>query len=247
MFTLNLYKVIEPREYLFIYLFASNTKMNTETNDETKSRSMSPLPSNNTTILGEIKTGTPIDLTVDNSIIQQQETEYPVQPLQQPELQTNHQQFENITGNVTNGLSGIDAIDSIELMQKQVQGQEQTLENTQNEEEKVIEMQVDNEEDDEKEEDPIDKMRSMEVLPDLFNLLYELNNSDNTKVTAKDFDKYLGSLRLKLSNFKDSMQQIDNINETLVNTFDKIEKLKQNNHNKQSFLLQLKQKVDQCL
>lgn len=90
-------------------------------------------------------------------------------------------------------------------------------------------------------------MRSIEILPDLFNLLYELNNSSNTKVTAKDFDKYLGSLRLKLGNIKNSMQQIDNINETLVNTFDKIEKLEQNNNNKQNFLLQLKQKVDQSL
>ncbi|RCK56325.1 hypothetical protein Cantr_05730 [Candida viswanathii] len=178
----------------------------------------------------DIKTGTPIDLTVDSSIIQQHD-------------QATHQvPYDNTAGDNATESSRIEPKEPSEVVLQLQEGQP----DTQNKED-VVDISIAMQEDDEEDDDPIDKMRSMEVLPDLFNLLYELNNNSNTKVTAKDFDKYLGSLRLKLSNFKDSMQQIDNINETLVNTFDKIEKLKQNNYSKQSFLLQLKQKVDQSL
>lgn len=222
-----------------------------------KSTLISPLPSNNSTMLGDIKTGTPLDLTIDNSVLHQQEQEFMGQGLQQQESQTQHQNFEDMRQGHTNESSNIESIQSIELIQPEDQAL--VLEAPRNEDVEVVvikdddvkvegvEEGVEEGEEGEEEEDPIDKMRSIEILPDLFNLLYELNNSSNTKVTAKDFDKYLGSLRLKLGNIKNSMQQIDNINETLVNTFDKIEKLEQNNNNKQNFLLQLKQKVDQSL
>lgn len=226
-----------------------------------KSTSISPLPSNNSTMLGDIKTGTPLDLTIDNSVLHQQEQEHEHeqefidQGLQQQESQTQHQNFVDMRQDQSNESSNIESIQSIELIEPD--NQALVLEAPLNEDVDVVvikdddvkEEQVVEEEEEEgdEEEDPIDKMRSIEILPDLFNLLYELNNSSNTKVTAKDFDKYLGSLRLKLGNIKNSMQQIDNINETLVNTFDKIEKLEQNNNNKQNFLLQLKQKVDQSL
>lgn len=222
-----------------------------------KSTLISPLPSNNSTMLGDIKTGTPLDLTIDNSVLHQQEQEFMGQGLQQQESQIQHQNFEDMRQGHTNESSNIESIQSIELIQPEDQAL--VLEAPRNEDVEVVvikdgdvkvegvEEGVEEGEEGEEEEDPIDKMRSIEILPDLFNLLYELNNSSNTKVTAKDFDKYLGSLRLKLGNIKNSMQQIDNINETLVNTFDKIEKLEQNNNNKQNFLLQLKQKVDQSL
>lgn len=92
--------------------------------------------------------------------------------------------------------------------------------------------------------DPIEKMRSLEILPDLFNLLYDLNNEENSKVTPKDFDKYLGSLRLKLSNLKNLMLEVEGINETLSYTLDKIESLKQNNIKKEAFLLNFKNSVN---
>ncbi|KAL6450423.1 hypothetical protein SBY92_004629 [Candida maltosa Xu316] len=184
---------------------------------------VSPLLSNNTTLLGGIKTDTPIDLTIDNSIIQPQ-----------PQVE------DNVPFNdESNIVIDNEVIPEITETIKQEEAQPE-------EPEDVMIMDIPDE-DAEEEKDPIQKMRSMEILPDLYNLMYDLNNKDNTKVTAKDFDKYLGSLRLKLNNLKNLMQQVDGIGEDLTNTMGKIETLQKNNYSKQNFLADFKAKVNSTL
>ena len=177
--------------------------------NDSNSKMPSPMLSNDTSMLGDINIGTPIDLTIDNSVIQQTQQEN----LSTSEIAQNSNELEPA---------------KIEV--KSEPPEQFTQEQAQLETEPDV--------------DPIEKMRSLEILPDLFNLLYDLNNEENSKVTPKDFDKYLGSLRLKLSNLKNLMLEVEGINETLSYTLDKIESLKQNNIKKEAFLLNFKNSVN---
>lgn len=182
--------------------------------NDSNSKIPSPMLSNDTSMLGDINIGAPIDITIDNSVIQQS---------QQQDLSTNDNMEvdDEIKSEIIPTSNELDP-DQIEVKSEQP---EQFTQET------------------EPEIDPIEKMRSLEILPDLFNLLYDLNNEENSLVTPKDFDKYLGSLRLKLSNLKNLMQEVEGINETLTCTLGKIESLKQNNVKKETFLQNFKNNV----
>ncbi|CAX40927.1 conserved hypothetical protein [Candida dubliniensis CD36] len=182
--------------------------------NDSNSKIPSPMLSNDTSMLGDINIGAPIDITIDNSVIQQS---------QQQDLSTNDNMEvdDEIKSEIIPTSNELDP-DQIEVKSEQP---EQFTQET------------------EPEIDPIEKMRSLEILPDLFNLLYDLNNEENSSVTPKDFDKYLGSLRLKLSNLKNLMQEVEGINETLTCTLGKIESLKQNNVKKETFLQNFKNNV----
>ena len=182
--------------------------------NDSNSKIPSPMLSNDTSMLGDINIGAPIDITIDNSVIQQS---------QQQDLSTNDNMEvdDEIKSEIIPTSNELDP-DQIEVKSEQPEQFTQEAE---------------------PEIDPIEKMRSLEILPDLFNLLYDLNNEENSLVTPKDFDKYLGSLRLKLSNLKNLMQEVEGINETLTCTLGKIESLKQNNVKKETFLQNFKNNV----
>ncbi|KAK6454270.1 RNA polymerase II transcription mediator complex subunit 9-domain-containing protein [Scheffersomyces xylosifermentans] len=95
---------------------------------------------------------------------------------------------------------------------------------------------------DDDEEDPIQKMRVMEILPDLFNLLHDLQNG---VISAKDFDNNAGSLRLKLATLRQYLQEVEGINESIKSREAKIESLRHNNAKRYEFLSRFQAKVAQ--
>ncbi|KAK6461621.1 RNA polymerase II transcription mediator complex subunit 9-domain-containing protein [Scheffersomyces coipomensis] len=92
----------------------------------------------------------------------------------------------------------------------------------------------------EDDDDPIVKLQEIEILPDLFTLIHNLKIGN---ISAKDFDNNAGSIRLKLSNIKQYLSEIDGINETLKARSIKIDNLKFNNGKKYQFLNKFKSKV----
>ncbi|KGQ82355.1 hypothetical protein MEO_05305 [Candida albicans P94015] len=208
-------KISRPKFILIVQLIMSSPQPN-----DSNSKMPSPMLSNDTSMLGDINIGTPIDLTIDNSVIQQ---------TQQENLSTNDNM--EVDDVVTSEIAqNSNELEPAKIEVKSEPPEQFTQEQAQLETEPDV--------------DPIEKMRSLEILPDLFNLLYDLNNEENSKVTPKDFDKYLGSLRLKLSNLKNLMSEVEGINETLSYTLDKIESLKQNNMKKEAFLSNFKNSVN---
>lgn len=93
---------------------------------------------------------------------------------------------------------------------------------------------------DDEDDDPIDKMREMEILPDLFNLLHDLQNGT---ILAKDFDNNAGSLRLKLTTLRQYLQEVEGINELIKSREAKIESLRVNNAKRYEFLSRFKEQV----
>ncbi|CUM47164.1 uncharacterized protein AC631_02628 [Debaryomyces fabryi] len=103
-------------------------------------------------------------------------------------------------------------------------------------------MDIDSEENNLQEErDPLQKLQTTELLPDLYNLLNDLQNGH---ILAKDFDNNAGSIRLKLSKMKENLQNIPGINESVKARETKIQNLKLSNEKKLHFLNRFKQKVE---
>lgn len=84
---------------------------------------------------------------------------------------------------------------------------------------------------------PLDKIQSVELLPELLNLLHDLQAG---KILVKDFDNHAGSIRLKLSTMKQQLQQIENIQQSVEEREFEITKLEENNKQKVEFLRALK-------
>ncbi|EGW30076.1 uncharacterized protein SPAPADRAFT_63695, partial [Spathaspora passalidarum NRRL Y-27907] len=156
------------------------------------SRSVSP------PMLGEIKTGTPLDVTLDNSLLESVPTTAVTEPV----------------------TIDVPADNLVQLTPPEVNNSNPA-------------MDIDPSESDVEEEDPIDKMRSMEILPDLFNLIHDVIQG---KIQPKDFHNNAGSLRLKLNTLKQYMQEVEGIGETLQSTQAKIESLRENNEKKRALL-----------
>ncbi|KAK6201222.1 RNA polymerase II transcription mediator complex subunit 9-domain-containing protein [Scheffersomyces amazonensis] len=106
------------------------------------------------------------------------------------------------------------------------------------EEDKIDDNVVEDEEEDE--DDPIVKLQEIEILPDLFTLLHDLQIGS---ISAKDFDNNAGSIRLKLSNVRQYLSEIEGINETLKVREAKIDSLKVKNAKKYQFLSKFKSRV----
>ena len=63
-------KISRPKFILIVQLIMSSPQPN-----DSNSKMPSPMLSNDTSMLGDINIGTPIDLTIDNSVIQQTQQE----------------------------------------------------------------------------------------------------------------------------------------------------------------------------
>mmetsp|Transcript_3997 Transcript_3997/g.4713 ORF Transcript_3997/g.4713 Transcript_3997/m.4713 type:complete len:165 (-) Transcript_3997:292-786(-) len=103
-------------------------------------------------------------------------------------------------------------------------------------------MDIDSEDNNlEDEREPLQKLQTTELLPDLYNLLNDLQNGH---ILAKYFDNNAGSIRLKLSKMKQNLQDIPGINECVKARETKIQNLKLSNEKKLHFLNKFKQKVE---
>lgn len=94
---------------------------------------------------------------------------------------------------------------------------------------------------DESQRDPLQKLQSTELLPELYNLLIDLQNG---QILAKDFDNNAGSIRLKIAKIRQSLQEISGISESVKFREAKIQSLKNGNEKKIHFLNKVKQKVE---
>ncbi|KAG7191793.1 uncharacterized protein KQ657_002758 [Scheffersomyces spartinae] len=88
---------------------------------------------------------------------------------------------------------------------------------------------------------PLEKLRNIQLLPELFNLLYDLRNGT---LLAKDFGSNAGSLRLKLTTFKQCLQEIEGINESIEERQQRIQLLTKSKTKKEQFLMSLKSKIE---
>ncbi|CAK9442222.1 uncharacterized protein LODBEIA_P59650 [Lodderomyces beijingensis] len=94
------------------------------------------------------------------------------------------------------------------------------------------------------EDDPIAKIAEIELLPELYSLLFDITNGNKQ---AKDFDKYVGALRLKLAKLKSSIQEIEGLDESPETTKAKIHRLRENNLQKRLLLDSFRRRVDESL
>lgn len=90
-------------------------------------------------------------------------------------------------------------------------------------------------------EDQLEKLRQIEIIPELFAILHDLQVG---KLLAKDFDNKLGSIRLKLSNMKQYLRDIPGITETIEARHDKIKLLQENNEKKFQLIEKFTQQVN---
>ncbi|ODV80741.1 uncharacterized protein CANTADRAFT_29870, partial [Suhomyces tanzawaensis NRRL Y-17324] len=97
-------------------------------------------------------------------------------------------------------------------------------------------------ENDDDEADVIQKLHNLEVLPDLFNLLHDL---DSGVLLARDIDKHSGSIRLKFATLKQYLQEVEGINETIGERKARIEGLSRSNQRKCEFLARVGSRVEQ--
>lgn len=94
----------------------------------------------------------------------------------------------------------------------------------------------------EEEEDVIQKLREVEILPQLFGLLQSLESGN---ILPRDFGNNAGSIRLKLNTLKQYLQEVEGINETIEERIDRIEYLRARNRKKSEFLRMVKERVAQ--
>lgn len=93
----------------------------------------------------------------------------------------------------------------------------------------------------EEDEDVVSKLRDVEVLPQLFSLLHDL---DTGVISVRDFDNNAGSVRLKLNTLKQYLQEVEGINESIEVRKTKIDALKENNLKKEELLQRFRSKVE---
>ncbi|CAK7892971.1 hypothetical protein CAAN1_08S03510 [[Candida] anglica] len=79
----------------------------------------------------------------------------------------------------------------------------------------------------------LEKLQRTELLPDLFALLHDLKSG---VISARDFDNHAGSIRLKVTQMKQQLQQIEGINRSLEDREAEIRRLEENNRRKREFL-----------
>lgn len=88
--------------------------------------------------------------------------------------------------------------------------------------------------------DTIGRLRDLEILPELFSLLHDLQNG---AIVAKDFDNNAGSLRLKLAALKQLLQEVDGISDSGDAQRASIEALAVRNDRKRQFLQSFRERV----
>lgn len=88
--------------------------------------------------------------------------------------------------------------------------------------------------------DPLQKLADIELLPDLFALIQSLEKGD---IQPKDFNNNAGTIRLKASNIRQYLQEVDGICETVGERSKKIKTIRDSNQNKVEFLSQFRERV----
>ncbi|SGZ49426.1 CIC11C00000005288 [Sungouiella intermedia] len=88
--------------------------------------------------------------------------------------------------------------------------------------------------------DPLQKLGDIELLPDLFALLQSLEKGD---VQPKDFNNNAGTMRLKVNNVRQYLQEVDGICETVNEREKKIKTIEESNEKKVEFLSQFRERV----
>ena len=88
--------------------------------------------------------------------------------------------------------------------------------------------------------DVLDNLLQVQVLPDLFVLLHDLEHGD---VQPKDFESHAGSIRLKLGQMRAQLLEIDDISRTSKEREEQIELLECQTRKMAQFLRDL-HKVD---
>lgn len=91
-------------------------------------------------------------------------------------------------------------------------------------------------------DNPIEKLKQLDILPTLYNLLHDL---DTGQIKAKDFDNNAGSLRLKLGLFRQYLSQIEGIGDTVKLREAKIEQLRAKNRDKWQLLERIREEIEQ--
>lgn len=89
-------------------------------------------------------------------------------------------------------------------------------------------------------ESPLDKVEAIELLPNLFTLLHQLEKGE---LQPKDFYNHAGTIRMKLNNMKQLLTEIDGICEPVSDREAKIAKMKESNQRKVEFINAFRNRV----
>lgn len=90
------------------------------------------------------------------------------------------------------------------------------------------------------EADPLKKLADIELLPDLFALLQGLEKGD---MQPKDFNNNAGTIRLKVNNVRQYLQDVEGVCETVSEREKKIKTIEESNEKKVEFLGQFRERV----
>lgn len=92
--------------------------------------------------------------------------------------------------------------------------------------------------------DSVEKASEIELLPDLFILLQQLESGE---LQSKDFENHSGPIRVKLGKLKQYLLSVDGICESVPDRQAKIQSIQESNERKESFLASFKDRVTQDL
>lgn len=90
----------------------------------------------------------------------------------------------------------------------------------------------------------LDRAEVIELLPNLFTLLQQLEKGE---LQPKDFDNHAGTIRMKLNEMRQLLLEIDGICEPVEERLEKIEAMRESNLRKKEFIRAFQQRVDQDL
>ncbi|KAI5970189.1 hypothetical protein CANMA_000800 [Candida margitis] len=90
------------------------------------------------------------------------------------------------------------------------------------------------------EDDPLEKIKQVQLLPEIYSLLFDVSNG---KIQPRDFDKHIGTLRSKLNNLRSYISEVEGIDVAPETMMREINWLKENNLKKQNLLSSFRDKV----
>ncbi|KAF3988090.1 hypothetical protein FT663_02661 [Candidozyma haemuli var. vulneris] len=92
----------------------------------------------------------------------------------------------------------------------------------------------------EQEESALDKVEVIELLPNLFTLLQQLEKGE---LQPKDFDNHAGTIRMKLNNMRSLLSEISGICEPVEDRLQKIKAVRESNSRKKEFINAFRERV----
>ncbi|KAI5950358.1 hypothetical protein KGF54_005175 [Candida jiufengensis] len=94
----------------------------------------------------------------------------------------------------------------------------------------------------ETEEDPISKIKKIELLPNLYTILFDITKGTKS---PKDFNNLSSGIRLKINNLKNHIKEIDEIQIPPNLMLEKINLINENNIKKQKLINDLRLKINE--